>query len=612
MNNLAFTINDDYYKEAFDKPFSINSEGTPQFIEFIKKSNKLPFPDCNSFYSDDLWDFSSYLHQGLGETLSKFAFHGLSEYYSDICKQYVLLKILENKDKLQVIHDKHLVIRRLFKYVISHGNKSVDEIIDSDIADFISAETYGKSPALSWSLRSTIRDFYLCYSANIADIYTPEIESTLSVADYKLLNAYRNEHKTPMLSDDFYNKYVQSCIEIIKDIAYSDEIRAAACFEVIVAQTGLRRGEVACLEYGCLHEIKIFNGERAYYLNYKTWKREKNNNISIVSTYINDLSKLAIDSLYALYEKNEYSVDKQPYLFLRSNGKPYDSASYAPLASKLCKAIDAKGIIKLIDRPDDEYPEVPRAVIKQKGQTKTIMKPSSQEMRYYVCTKLYEKGVPLKYIQKFMSHLTAQMTAYHIEKTSTPQENMEYSLKVLREIVSGDAKLLGDSKNLTEKINQFIQENNFHVKRDLNAICDTLAQKIPIRQKTGGVCIKSSMLRECSHDAITNEFYCAYGVCPNIYHFYYMADVSYRQCRELSETIAINKKNGFIRQVQKEHNMLIKIITSKLEPELDELQDAVKKHGYEEVCIRHPEISEIIENYDSILKEVLEWKTMNL
>jgi hypothetical protein len=88
--------------------------------------------------------------------------------------------------------------------------------------------------------------------------------------------------------------------------------------------------------------------------------------------------------------------------------------------------------------------------------------------------------------------------------------------------------------------------------------------------------------------------------------------VSYRQCRELSETIAINKKNGFIRQVQKEHNMLIKIITSKLEPELDELQDAVKKHGYEEVCIRHPEISEIIENYDSILKEVQGWKTMNL
>lgn len=92
-------------------------------------------------------------------------------------------------------------------------------------------------------------------------------------------------------------------------------------------------------------------------------------------------------------------------------------------------------------------------------------------------------------------------------------------------------------------------------------------------KKTGGVCIKHSMLRECSKDAKTNEFYCAYGVCPNIFHFYYMADVSYRQAKELVETININKSRGLMRQVQKESHMLQTIINQKLMPELTELRN---------------------------------------
>ena len=209
---------------------------------------------------------------------------------------------------------------------------------------------------------------------------------------------------------------------------------------------------------------------------------------------------------------------------------------------------------------------------------KTLTYPSNHQFRVHVCTELYNKGVPLKYIQKFMAHLSSDMEGYYVRPTKKdPQEDMNFSLTTLEKIVTGEIKPLGGDSGLSEKIQEFIEANKYNVKTDLKEICNELAQKIPIRQKTGGVCIKSSMLRECSKDAKTNEFYCAYGVCPNIFHFYYMADVSYRQTKELAETITINRERGLLKQVQKELNMLNTILHSKLLPELDELKSVISE-----------------------------------
>jgi len=183
----------------------------------------------------------------------------------------------------------------------------------------------------------------------------------------------------------------------------------------------------------------------------------------------------------------------------------------------------------------------------------TLTFPTTQQFRVHVCTDLYHKGVPLQYVQKFMGHLSHEMQGYYVRPKNQIQENVEFSKRTLQNILSGRVTLLGSNSNdLTSKIQDFVEENHFNVQKDLDTIVNSLLNKIPIRQKMGGVCIKSSILRDCSVDAKTNEFYCAYGVCPNVFHFFYNIDISYRKAKELSQSIAINNSNGFIKQTQKE------------------------------------------------------------
>ena len=65
-----------------------------------------------------------------------------------------------------------------------------------------------------------------------------------------------------------------------------------------------------------------------------------------------------------------------------------------------------------------------------------------------------------------------------------------------------------------------------NIETDIDAIMETIGDKVIIRGKTGGVCIKTSFM-PCSKDARTNELLCSYNLCPNLFHFYYMIDVSY-------------------------------------------------------------------------------------
>ncbi len=66
------------------------------------------------------------------------------------------------------------------------------------------------------------------------------------------------------------------------------------------------------------------------------------------------------------------------------------------------------------------------------------------------------------------------MAGYYVRPKDTVQEDLQYATSVLRDIVTGDARLLGDNKGLSERIEQYIADNKLSVEKDLDAICSKL------------------------------------------------------------------------------------------------------------------------------------------
>lgn len=619
-NNNAVTIVEIGMEYEFPEGFSLGTMQSDNYIKELKKLDKLPFSKADIRFSDDSWDFAPYTKLNVSKNKMKFKFFSLNETYRDEIKTYALIRVLSNLVKIQSISKSLYTINKFFCYIESRGVFSVKDLPVSYVKDYFNQIEKSESIQSLRRKKMELKDFYDTYAANFEDLFTPELNKLFDLGDYRAFKAIKKEAKLPDIHKDYFDKLVSSCIVVMDDIEADLLFRAIACVIIILSQTGIRIGECLGLTDDCLQTIKIFNGEETNYITYRTWKRESGNNTSSINrTYVNELTKKAYLKLLELHKEKRRSLDMH-YLFM--GGPQMNQTKFFPIDCDSFMRMERR-FFAYMDRylptinVQDIYPELhtccPRKNNTARGQypyMKTLTFPTNHQYRVHVCTELYNKGVPLKYIQKFMAHLSSEMQSYYIRPKNNPQEDMAFSIKTLNDIVSSEVKLLGGSNGLTEKIQVFIDENHYNVEKDLDIICEKLAENIPIRQKTGGVCIKSSILRECSTDAKTNQFYCAYGVCPNIFHFYYMADVSYRQAKELVETIGINKSRGHMRQVQKELNMLQSVITNKLIPELEELNFTINKKGVEKVLIEHPELHKIIENFDTIEQEVSAWKSM--
>ena len=136
----------------------------------------------------------------------------------------------------------------------------------------------------------------------------------------------------------YYDKLLPSLIKVIDEDECDSVMKSLAAFLLILSQTGLRISECLDLEIDSLKSIALSNGETAYYLKYRTWKREKKNNVySVEETYVNALTKKGYDSLVSLYDEKRKS-NKTKYLFLGddiNNTFPLSSADFRRLQIKL-------------------------------------------------------------------------------------------------------------------------------------------------------------------------------------------------------------------------------------------------------------------------------------
>lgn len=469
----------------------------------------------------------------------------------------------------------------------------------------------GHSPKSSSMVRIALQMYFEFIYAN----YSYDMNMDLSVFkeyDYliSLEESLREANKTPDIPEEYYNELLPVLMNVMRDKSAQYEYRTVACVYIILTQTGLRITEIHALTTDSLKSISIKGSVTGYYLEVKEFKpASKYEEALTFTTFANALTVEAVKTLTQLRKSTERSKDNE-FLYVPTKGSipALSRISLHWFHRLLWKYMPSARLEKDEECP---YEDLNKVKVDEKGHY--VCSPHTKQFRVHLCTELYFKHhVSLLFIQKFMGHLSESMQGYYVrDNREINIEEITATETLLSDIVQDKVELLGGrSKEINENIEKFIAEGHYNISEDIDKLIKDLDGALAIRAKRGGFCVKASMFRECSQDAQTNEIYCAYNICPNLCHVYYMAVDSYEDFKTLQETFKQNDQNGFELQASRELQKLKAVLRTRLIPELEAMTKRINNFGLEKVLTDYPQLKDIIGNYDTIQEEIKTWQTM--
>jgi integrase len=627
-NSEAFiTDTVEYISEEF-VPDSIENIGNFKDIcERIKEIDVLPIKNLNIQFSSDLWDFPSMIRDEYQSRKQlRFNFSNVHHKYKDLIKFYIYDTVTRGKMRIQTATGYLKHIRIFVNYLGDNYIFSLEIIDISVIKNFLKyLKDLGRAESTISGYITSIKDLFQFYgrrmtNKNLSDIFK-ELNSYLSTLNYGVKTS--EEDRTPDIPNSYFNIFLSEAIKIMDSEVLNINQRGYACMIVLLSQTGLRVSQVTCLKANAIRKISILDNTKiAYFMEFIVPKRRSGNNSYHKSeTILNDLGYRAYTTLVDIYKDHRAKLNTD-YLFCPTTitKAPISDNAFSKNFVDFCFENGRKlGCVNV----SDKYPELSSYTVKEYRRLNpkkrksifegykdgdTISYPTTHQFRVHLCTELYFKNIPLSIIQHYMSHLSEEMADYYVRRPEYSAKEEEYANSVLKVIVEEGVTPLGANSNaLISKIDEFIEKGEFNVSRDIDTIISQLKRRMPIKEKLGGICIKSGPKRDCSKDAMTDEFYCAYGVCPNHFHLYTMADITYTRCKAILKTMEHNKSNGFTRQSQKEKNKLIHVTKHSFLPELEQLNNELTNRGSEWIKENHPNLKYIVDNYDLVIKEANSW-----
>lgn len=596
-------------------------KGNNPLLNKLRKLDIINLSKCTISFSDNFWDFSSYTKLNVPPRKLKFNFDAIPYEFIDYVKFFILAEVLKNTSKIQSVHRKFGDIKSFLIYLYDSNIFNIDSIDFGNIKNYVDILNESKAPTTVKNAKTYIKQFLYFYSQSFNLNFDDRIFKFLEDNNLQYLKSYTENNKYEDIPDEYFDNLLSLCVSIMNDDKEPNDDRILTALIVLLSQTGIRHSDLLDMKINSLYKKSILNGEKeAYYLRYVDFKKERgNNSYTIENVFLNELSikaynllvdlchddraKLKSDVLYVPSKQKSVPVgdshlSKKLYRFSLKHRNKLNNINNKNLES--LAQITIQSLVKNYNYSKSSYEGL--------NLTDVISVPRAHQFRVHLCTQLYRQGVPLAIIQKHMTHLTADMQDYYIRKEDDSKKELEYSKSVLKTVLKDEASLIGGNKDaLMKKINQFIDKGKFNVEKDIDTIVENLSKKIPIKEKLGGICIKSGPKRDCSKDAMTDEFYCAYGICPNHFHLYTMIDITYGRYTTLLKTMTFNKEKGFLRQSEKEKFKLICVVRDSLIPELKELKKEISKHGAEAIATKHPNLEYFVNNFDNVYEEVSQW-----
>lgn len=594
---------------------------TNRIFDHIKRIDKLPIVSGDIYFSSDVWDFSSVTLKRVPKRKSTFNFSSVDDAFKEPIKFFTLVKVWEDKDKIQTIYSLFGTIKDFLDYLISNDIYSIEFVSIQTIKKYFDTKTT-LAPNTYHTYKTTINDFFQFYTNNYKRFDWIEINTFLLKVDSNAIKAQRESNKWDTIPGEYFNNLLSCLIKVMENENAPIDDRAISAMIIILSQTGLRNGEIRDCPINSLESTEILNGTKtAYHLRYKTTKGVRGNgNYKEVNTIMTELACRAYNTLERIYEKRRKRINSDLlFVPLKAKTLPVTENTLSRMLLQVClKHGKEIGCINV----KDKYPtlhhrsmdvimdrkEVAYEYLKNYKRTDTISIPRPHQFRVKLCNELINQGVSIFYVQRHMNHLKKEITYSYYRQEQDIEKEKEFAESVMKMLVTGESEIMGDGKDiLMLRINEYIKKSELNIAIDLDEIIQCLTKSMPIRAKNGGICIKSGPIRECSKSDATDDLFCAYGMCTNLFHAFFMIDINYQKYSALLKTIKYNQEKGFKKAVEKETSKLKWIVEKFLIPELEELEKEMKLNGEDSVKEKYPQVSFFIDNYKTIYEEVMVW-----
>lgn len=595
-------------------------------LETFKRVDKLPFSGLDIKFSDNVWDFTSATTLPISPDLLTYRFNENSKYV-DYLKMYVLNEIIKKKCKIRSLHNKYGTVVKCVEAFEQEGYTNLARVPKTAVKHFFEQKEDEISYNTLCAYKGHLLMFVEFYERTFEELTDQSIKKYLADRNTSRINSIKEANKTPEVPVEYFPIFLDGVKTIMRDTSKSDEDRITAASIILFSQIGFRTSELFTVKINSVNSVWSPDKEKPlYYMEFKSHKHGTGEDGSTVGrTYINALSHEAYDILMTLCKENRELIGSDMLFVSKGQkGMHYSARNFSERYRKFImrhwKELQCLNI-------GDEYEDLESFEVqtyfkpakdgtytydkesewaKPLRMTDRIYFPTIRQFRVSVCTSLYRQQVPLYYIKKHMNHLSEDMAAYYIR----PKKNLEkeYSETVYRAVFQDGSKMLGQNGDaFIQKINEFIAQNNLNIKDNMEEVIQTVAKKFPLRSKVGGMCIRCGEVIPCASNSSTDVIYCAFGMCPNHCHMFFMADISYEEYLQHIDVVKYNQENGFKKAYQKELNKLKYVIENSLMPELVMFEEEIQKHGEDEILDKYPQLTYIVQNYETIKQEVSAW-----
>lgn len=573
-------------------------------------------------YNSPIWDYNRPVGDNYNQTTIAYMEDCPPELFHYV--RFFQIHKLERKKKPSTICLRiNDCIRILVPIIANTQHKTLGVISTDDIIEEITSRDIGQ--ARIHSLFESIYQFYYFLEENCRLSLPVNINTIKKLGNEakKMTKINQEKEKWPNIPEPYFDTILKGSCRIMRDESQPPRFRAVAASVVLLSQLGVRLGDLLCMTTSSMY-TEDADGLTMHYINYTVEKLSKPH--APKTRFDIFASELAVESfkmLEILRELHPAHKDTDCLVLFPSQDRLGNIRDFKknkecfPMKRSAWRGAYADYLITNFwnetHTPWDGIRETAHLYYHRgTGTYKTREKvyiPASPQYRVHLCTYLFEHGVKLSYIEEHLAHLSESMYGYYTRPKDTRQENAEMAETFIKNVIVDDMTPIGlHSEELKANLMDFIERQHLNVYTDMDKIMKVLDNEVAIRAKTGGFCYKASFL-SCPEDPHTKNLLCAFNRCPNVYSFFYMADISYIKFKAHTEAYYANLQRGLRNAARKELTNSMDILARNLEPQLFQLEKELGKHGPEGICERYPQLKHIVEHLTEIKQEIRIWKT---